>query len=156
MYIICAEDTSAHPPLRHLNVSNVVEIVYLFPFDSERSETATDGVPPPFHVIAAWARSPEDADDQEFHFQFSIVLSPEGPQFEMSKGVFRFGMDPLHRITLVGKLWAVGGPGICRVISRLWPAENESAVVEQVYSFVVAEPPPTLQDTPDQSASSPP
>jgi hypothetical protein len=136
MYIICSESSLAYPPARQLHVTNVVEVVYFAP---SNSESGADEQPvPDFHVNAAWARSKEDSNEQEFVFRFTIELSSNGPVFEMAQGSFSFGKNPLHRITLVGKLWGVGGgPGICRVIGRLWPKGNESAGIEQVYTFVV-------------------
>lgn len=116
-----------------LKLVDLVEMVLISKVATPLTPTQT-GLP--IHIVASWLRSFGDSSEQGFDYQFALAF-PNGSEFVVGSGRFVFGERMLYRITCIGNLRFIGGPGVARVCCRVRPAESEEKWIEQWYPIVV-------------------
>jgi hypothetical protein len=137
IYIMCSKSSETDPENGLLNVYNVVEMVLISRFDS--STKSPSPKPLPFHINACWMRTSSDSDDQSFDYQFVLAISSSGEEVSLGGGQFTFGNRQSFRITGIGEMPTLGGPGVARVICRVRRAGTEDNWVERSYPIIIQE-----------------
>jgi hypothetical protein len=140
-YIICSRASSVNPETGLLTLHDIVEAVLVARIDPVAQPAPPQ--PPPLCITAAWLRSPGEEDGDRIEYYFAVTVPPDGRELELARQEFRFGPNPLFRITALGTLGLPAVPGVTRFICRARRVGSGGGWAEQSYSVPVLEAPPS-------------
>ena len=140
LYILCSESGSEDRTTGLVSFFNVLDQLEL-----REPAKRPDGGPPvagtlDFQVVALWARTSEDAPEQQFQFALSLSLPQHDKALDLGSGIFMFEKPRFRAMAFVRYL-DIRAPGVMRAECRIkrlsdadesWLAQSYEVEITQV------------------------